>query len=182
MATSGATPHHAILQHGKRGRKHAESANHDSIELKDFVYASSRPLGSFTESRLSVATSRDRVESTSYTAPDEDLKPLTGTSGRSSRTSGRNPGRELLACWYPEIIASFLTVASLICLVLILETFDGRPVIDNGLPQPLTLNGLIAALATINRACFKLRYAQLSCKRCGSSSFEREGENLAAAG
>lgn len=86
------------------------------------------------------------------TADKEGLHPLTCTTDEDIRLPKNNSIRRLLACWYPELIASMLSVASLICLVLVLKIYDRRPILNLGLPSPLTLNGIIAALATVNRA------------------------------
>jgi len=50
-------------------------------------------------------------------------------------------------------VASAFSVASLCTIVGVLCAFNGQAAADLHLPKGLTLNGLIAALASINRAC-----------------------------
>ncbi|CZR60656.1 uncharacterized protein PAC_10552 [Phialocephala subalpina] len=57
----------------------------------------------------------------------------------------------VLRCWLPELLASGLSVITLMSMVVVLWINNGRGADDLGLPYSLTLNGLIAALATLNR-------------------------------
>lgn len=66
--------------------------------------------------------------------------------------SGSETVSATLAWWLPELGSAFLSVVLLICTVIVLRVYDGRPATDLQLPKHLTLNGLIAALATLNRA------------------------------
>lgn len=54
--------------------------------------------------------------------------------------------------WIPELLASLLSLASLIAIITILLVCDRRAVADLGFPTGLTLNAVIAILATIGRA------------------------------
>ena len=53
--------------------------------------------------------------------------------------------------WLPEIIASILSIASLLSIVIVLRIYDGQSLNDLNLPYSLTLNGIIAVIATLNR-------------------------------
>lgn len=55
--------------------------------------------------------------------------------------------------WIPELAASALSVICILCIAIVLRIYDGRVATDLYLSGSLTLNGLIAALATFNRAC-----------------------------
>jgi hypothetical protein len=55
--------------------------------------------------------------------------------------------------WLPELVSSSLSVISLVCLVLVLRIYNGRPLTDLDLPPYLTLNTVVALIATINSAC-----------------------------
>ncbi|KAM0720532.1 hypothetical protein Q7P37_004668 [Cladosporium fusiforme] len=95
---------------------------------------------------------------TTSNALEDDRRPLTGAYDyqgaqldRSHRR--RNSSRQLLVSWLPELLASLLSIALLIALIVILRIFEGRPLTNLGLPPYLTLNGIIAAIATVNRAC-----------------------------
>lgn len=95
---------------------------------------------------------------TTSNALEDDRRPLTGAYDyqgaqleRSHRR--RNSSRQLLVSWLPELLASLLSIALLIALIVVLRIFEGRPVTNLGLPPYLTLNGIIAAIATVNRAC-----------------------------
>ena len=69
-----------------------------------------------------------------------------------SRTSRRFACFHLLVWWLPEIVASIMSAALFAAIVGVLRRFDGRGLAEVSLPAHLTLNGLIAALATLNRA------------------------------
>lgn len=53
--------------------------------------------------------------------------------------------------WIPELLSSTISLVALAILIVLLRVYDGRPLNDLRLPSWLTLNGLIAAIATINR-------------------------------
>ena len=53
--------------------------------------------------------------------------------------------------WLPEILSSLISVATLIALIIVLRTYNGRGLDDLKLPSWLTINGLIALIATLNR-------------------------------
>lgn len=95
---------------------------------------------------------------TDSNAVEEDRRPLTGTYVHndlhlSDHQRRLKATRQLLRCWLPELLASILSVALLISLIIVLRIFEGRPVTNLRLPPYLTLNGIIAAIATVNRAC-----------------------------
>lgn len=57
-----------------------------------------------------------------------------------------------LKFWVPEILASILSLAALVAMILVLYTYNNRASSNLHLPTSLTLNGLVAALSTLNRA------------------------------
>lgn len=59
----------------------------------------------------------------------------------------------MFAWWKPELVATLLSIASFGCIIAVLQIYNRRIVTELDLPHSLTLNGIIAALATINRAC-----------------------------
>jgi hypothetical protein len=66
--------------------------------------------------------------------------------------SRTQPSRSsFLRWWLPEIFASILSVVSLLSIVIVLRHYDGQGLNDLNLPKSITLNGLIAAIATLNR-------------------------------
>jgi len=74
-----------------------------------------------------------------------------------NRRTPRIPTSRLLTStlmwWIPELVASALSITSFCAIVGILYKFNGRLAADLHLPRFLTLNGLVAAIATVNRAC-----------------------------
>lgn len=60
---------------------------------------------------------------------------------------------DILFWWIPELVSSALSVACILCIAIILRIYDGHVATDLYLSSSLTLNGLVAAIATINRAC-----------------------------
>jgi hypothetical protein len=59
----------------------------------------------------------------------------------------------VFAWWKPEVFASFLSIVSFVSIVVVLSVYDGVALTELNLPTSLTLNSVIAALATVNRAC-----------------------------
>jgi len=73
--------------------------------------------------------------------------PETQSRRRYSRSS-------FLRWWLPEIFASILSIAALLSIVIVLRIYDGQSLNDLNLPYSLTLNGIIAVIATLNRVAF----------------------------
>lgn len=75
-----------------------------------------------------------------------------GSSYRSvGHTSPKPRFRLNIRSWIPELVASFFAVVSLLAIVIVLRVYNGRALGDLKLPKYLTLNGLIAAIATLER-------------------------------
>jgi hypothetical protein len=71
----------------------------------------------------------------------------------ASDTSRIKPSRNsFLRWWFLEILASIISVAALLSIVIVLRHYDGLGLNDLNLPHSLTLNGLIAAIASLNRS------------------------------
>jgi hypothetical protein len=79
-----------------------------------------------------------------YTALIKSSSPSVASPTKPARSS-------FLRWWFLEILASILSVASLLTIVIVLHRYDGLGLNDLNLPNSLTLNGIIAALATVNR-------------------------------
>lgn len=58
----------------------------------------------------------------------------------------------LLVWWIPEMLGSLLSLSSFASMVVVLKFFDNRTSASLHLPLQLTPNGLIAIIATLNRA------------------------------
>ena len=70
----------------------------------------------------------------------------------ASDASRTKPSRSsFLRWWFLEIVASIISVASLLSTVIVLRHYDGLNVNDLNLPSSITLNGIIAVIATLNR-------------------------------
>ncbi|KAK5680162.1 hypothetical protein LTS10_007089 [Elasticomyces elasticus] len=83
----------------------------------------------------------------------DDLPLLKGSANHDKRsTERRQSGLWLLAWWMPELLATLLSVALFVSIVAILRRSEGRGITEVDLPHNVTLNGFIAALATLNRA------------------------------
>nr|KAK5444628.1 hypothetical protein LTR18_004332 [Exophiala xenobiotica] len=65
-------------------------------------------------------------------------------------------GNSFLRWWGAEIVASILSIASLLSIVILLKEYEGKGINDLGLPSWLTLNGIVATIATLNRVCMML--------------------------
>ena len=63
-----------------------------------------------------------------------------------------------LRWWYLEILSIIVAVACVCALVVVLSIFDGKPQ-DSWLGGDLTINGLVAILATICRTCLMFAVA-----------------------
>ena len=71
-----------------------------------------------------------------------------------------------LRWWLPELFASSLAFASLVSIVAVLRAYRGRDIQDVQLPRYLTLNGLIAILATISRAALMVPVGSVMSQEC----------------
>lgn len=56
-----------------------------------------------------------------------------------------------LSRWWLELVACLLSVVALIAIIIVLKVYEGRSIDNLNLPSNLTLNGLIAAIATFDR-------------------------------
>jgi len=118
-----------------------------------------RPYGS---SRTRVQDSDGRERSTSQTSSrtpiPTDLDTDDGhTALITSDASRTKPSRSpFLRWWFLEILTSIISVASLLSTVVVLRHYDGLNVNDLNLPHSLTLNGIIAAIATLNRVALMI--------------------------
>jgi hypothetical protein len=54
--------------------------------------------------------------------------------------------------WLPELTASCISLSCLIALIIVLAQYNGQAVAGLTMPAGLTLNGIVAALSTLNRA------------------------------
>jgi len=100
--------------------------------------------------------SRGSIGRSKYHADEQEDTPLLPRGSRGvPQEQSIHPTSltSTLTWWIPELVASILSVASFCGVVGVLLTFNGRAAADIHLPRYLTLNGLIAALATINRTC-----------------------------
>ena len=113
----------------------------------------------------------DPPEQTSYKVPRRPLQSLhsyTSYTGISTENEGTSlvdhsaipqfetaPVRRqpdgFFRWWAPELVSSCFSLAILAMLIAILRVYDGRGLDDLRLPSWLTLNGLIAFIATLNR-------------------------------
>ena len=95
--------------------------------------------------RKPVSTS---ARSDEYSLIDPHPVHPTNTVAHQHATFGILPA---LRWWVPEVLASILSIASLLAIVIVLRVYDGRSIDDLNLPQYLSLNGLVAAIATFDR-------------------------------
>jgi hypothetical protein len=82
----------------------------------------------------------------------------TSSFGIKDKTTLSGKGKTMnyfavFAWWKPELFASFLSIASFASIVIVLRIHEGVAMAELNLPRSLTLNSVIAALATVNRAC-----------------------------
>lgn len=91
------------------------------------------------------------------TRPNEEqqhLSPLKTTINGPplhAQADRRSPYLNVIGWWIPEIVASAVSVASFASIVIVLLVYDRRAVAGLDMPSGLTLNGIIALLATIGR-------------------------------
>ncbi|KIV83869.1 hypothetical protein PV11_05858 [Exophiala sideris] len=85
-------------------------------------------------------------------------KPVDNTTEELPKRPTRPKSRRttFLRWWMPEIIASFLSIISLLSIVIVLIVYEGKGIDDLNLPNWLTLNGLVATLSTFNRVCLMI--------------------------
>ena len=71
-----------------------------------------------------------------------------------------------LKWWLSELFASSLAFASLASIVALIQAYRGRDIQDVQLPRYLTLNGLIAIIATISRAAMMVPGGFVMSQEC----------------
>ena len=71
-----------------------------------------------------------------------------------------------LKWWLPELFAWSLAFASLASIVAVLRAYRGQDIQDVQLPRHLTLNGLIAILATISRSALMVPVGSVMSQEC----------------
>ncbi|KAJ9604775.1 hypothetical protein H2200_010890 [Cladophialophora chaetospira] len=119
--------------------------NHESVPAS-FPQANQ----SFSIPRKPVGNSAKRDEDKTALMRPSESDPIKS----SHRT---HAGRvSFLRWWLPEIFASVLSVACLVCIVIVLHQYDGRGLDEIDFPTGLTLNGVVALLATINRVALMI--------------------------
>lgn len=113
--------------------------------------SSTTARGESTESsaRLSVGERQPKTADAAQSHQDVDLPLL--SSKALDNSHGETAG-SLLAWWLPELASAAMSTALLISTVIVLKVYDGQQATGLRLPRFLTLNGLIAILATLNRA------------------------------
>lgn len=80
-----------------------------------------------------------------------DTEPL--VDSHSAWPTSEPSRSSILLWWLPEIAASAFSLISFASMIWLLYTFDGHGATTPRLPRPLTLNGLLALISTINKAC-----------------------------
>ena len=85
--------------------------------------------------------------------PDyEDRQGLTDVHlDESNAISTITRSRSIIMWWIPEISALLLSIAALLAIAIVLKIYDGRALTNLNMPKDLTLNGIIAAIATFDR-------------------------------
>jgi Protein of unknown function (DUF3176) len=91
----------------------------------------------------------------SFTTRSDELSlidhPTYSTAPPSYHKRSRPPSLLFFRWWLPEILASVLSIAAILAIAIVLRVYNGRSLENLGLPKYLTLNGLIAAIATFDR-------------------------------
>lgn len=64
-----------------------------------------------------------------------------------------------LRWWWPEILAALCAIAALAGIIWVARSYRGRSIEAVGLPSGLSINGLIALLATVTRAALLIPVA-----------------------
>lgn len=132
--------------------------------MKDGDYAKSVEPGvtiSEVESRTASSSTSIFGDGRSVSPVEEDANSSKPASEKqkapppeNQANTSSNPQRRgisVLRWWLPELSAAAFSIASLLAIVVVLQAYDNKPLADLKLPKYLTLNGLIAALATFDR-------------------------------
>lgn len=123
------------------------STDLDNLGADSASHSERHSLRSDTQRLTGANSDQESRSSEDDTAPEREGEETTLTKSTTT------PYLTVFAWWIPELVASLLSIASLACIVEVLRRFNGSPLIEVSLPKHLTLNGIIAALATVNRAC-----------------------------
>ena len=110
-----------------------------------------------TDSRASSSTQMSFENGFSRTIelrpqPEYETQQLTDVRVKENKViSTVARSRSITLWWVPEIVALLLSVAALLAIAIVLRIYDGRALTDLNMPKDLTLNGIIAAIATFDR-------------------------------
>lgn len=127
-----------------QGRGPSNRSQHDSISSTSYA-----PLPvdqGFTIPRKSVLSNSARSDEVSLIE-----HPASSTAPPSYHRRRHPPALTFFRWWLPEILASVLSIASILVIAIVLRVYNGRSLDDLNLPKYLTLNGLVAAIATFDR-------------------------------
>jgi hypothetical protein len=82
---------------------------------------------------------------------NQNLAFLSTTTGITSQDATRaSPTRSSFVKWWLfEILATILSLASVVALIVVLQHYNGRALQDINLPSNLTINSVIAAISTV---------------------------------
>ena len=88
--------------------------------------------------------------------------PLTVIAGFKDLASDQASIFRILLWWTPELLATVLSLIAFACTCIFLRICDGHVASAIHLPKSLTLNGLLALLSTINKACLMTPVASVT--------------------
>jgi hypothetical protein len=91
----------------------------------------------------------------SFHRPRSDEIPLVKGIAEPDRKGSRSTGNgclSLFSWWLPEIVSCVLSAICFAAIIGVLLGFQGKALAGINLPHGITLNGIIAAIATLNRA------------------------------
>ena len=104
-------------------------------------------------SRASIDTTRPSADPPILSSEDiGHLRPKNDAQVPRQDTN-KSPYLDVVSWWIPELVSSALSVASFASIVIVLLVYDRCAVARLGMPSGLTLNGIVALLATIGRVC-----------------------------
>lgn len=129
------------------GLSYPETSDYAQLSSDDAI--PSTPSSSREAAALPNAQHMESREQQHFSATKETIN----IAGQENTVHVPNPYLEVMGWWIPEIIASALSVASFASIVIVLLVYDRRAVTGLNMPSGLTLNGIIALLATVGRVC-----------------------------
>jgi hypothetical protein len=127
--------------------------------------ASSRPVPEYSSefpAKNNIYSNYDSVPSND----DNGLQPV--LQGKTSTS--------IFSWWKFELLASIISIGSIMALALVVRRYEGRPLENINLPHSLQLSAIVAALSTVARVSLLVPVASAMSQECQIEGYGVDGQ------